>query len=141
VAPANTQPTDDRELDRDRVSVVRGALVNVMGHLLRLAEPLLTLAVVRLYGEAVWGHFILAESIAYFGTRVATLGLDKGMLWSISRSRAEGGSYSTRGLHGGLVIGVTTATVIAALGWLFSESLVLGLFTESGAVEPTQIIL
>ena len=47
---------------------------------LRLAEPLLTLAVVRLYGEAVWGHFILAESIAYFGTRLATLGLDKGML-------------------------------------------------------------
>jgi O-antigen/teichoic acid export membrane protein len=97
--------------------VNRGALATLGGHALRLLEPLLTLAVIRLFGEALWGQFLLAESAAFVATRVGVLGLDRGVLWQIARDRARG-SYELGPLRRALRLTLFAGLASGGLGGL-----------------------
>lgn len=140
-----TAPPDadvEKRLAEDRADVVRGSRVTALVQLLNLAEPLLILAIVRLYGEAVWGQYIVAESLAYAGTRLASLGLDRGMLWTVSRSReVEGGQYRMKGLAGSLVVGIASGTLVGVIGVALAPWLVGSVLEMPHAIVATQITL
>jgi O-antigen/teichoic acid export membrane protein len=153
-SPAKDPPsdaTDDERHHEDRRDIVKGTRVTALAQLLGLAEPLLTLAVVRAYGESVWGQFLLAESLCYVGTRIACLGLDRGMLWFVSRSRVGShpdtagspdealGPYRTRGLSGALVIGMSSGAVFAAAGIALAGPVVGGLLEMPEGVTAARL--
>jgi O-antigen/teichoic acid export membrane protein len=130
--------------DEDRADVVRGSRVTALVQLLNLAEPLLVILIVRSYGDAVWGQYVFAESLAYAGTRFASLGLDRGMLWIVSRSRAAdatGGTYRAPGLSGALVTGVLTAIAVSIAGISLAPWVVGDLLDMHDGVTATQITL
>lgn len=128
------------QLDDDRESVLRGLLFTGLGHLINVFEPLLTLLLVRLTGAAVWGLFLLAESIGYAATRLASVGLDRGLMWDAARAR-DGGAYRIRGLQGALVIGATLGLSVAAIGQLALPWLVSDVFEAPEALEAARVIL
>ncbi|MGB0591160.1 MAG: polysaccharide biosynthesis C-terminal domain-containing protein [Myxococcota bacterium] len=128
------------QLDGDRESVVRGLLLTGLGHLINVFEPLLTLVLVRLTGAAVWGLFLLAESIGYVATRLASVGLDRGLMWDAARSR-DGDTYRIRGLQGALLIGATAGFTVAAIGQLVLPWLVGDVFEAPEALEAARVIL
>jgi O-antigen/teichoic acid export membrane protein len=126
--------------DEDRESVIRGLLITGLGHLINVFEPLLTLLLVRLTGAATWGLFLLAESIGYAATRVATVGLDRGLMWDAARSR-DGERYRIRGLGGALVIGSALGLAVAALGQLALPWVVGEVFDAPEALDAARILL
>ena len=134
----DSQPTP--QLDDDRESVLKGLLITGLGHLINVFEPLLTLLLVRLTGAAVWGLFLLAESIGYAATRLASVGLDRGLMWDTARSR-DGDAYRVRGLQGALVIGAALGLSVATLGQLALPWLVGDIFEAPEALDAARVIL
>ena len=131
---------DARARERDRQSGSRGLLVSGLGHAINVLEPLLTLLLIRMTSAAVWGLFLLAESIGYAACRVASLGLERGMMWEIARSR-EGEEIRIKGLGGALLIGGGLGLAIAALGQLALPWLIGTYFEEPEALGAARIIL
>ena len=96
----------------------RGALVNVVGLLAKLAGPLLVLAVTRLFGPAVAGVFLLTQAVAEIARSAAVAGYFDAV--TIFASRALGGSD-------GLGTGSDDARAVAVIGAGLRASLAITL--------------
>ena len=150
-APGDASPeranADERDrAAEDRRSFNQGTRVTALLQVLSASTTLLTIFVVRLYGDAIWGQFVLAESIGFVAHYVGALGLPRGVLWSISRSRlGDDGEvahpFRTEGLFGALVMGLGSAILVTALGVALAPFLVGELFGEPDAVATTQIAI
>ena len=127
-------------LREDRQSLSRGLALSGLGHLFNVFEPLLTLLLIRLTNASVWGLFLLAESIGYAAARLASLGLDRGLMWESARGR-EADGYRLRGFPGALCIGACLGLAVAALGHAVLPWLVGEVFGEPEALGAAQLIL
>ena len=97
--------------DNDRRDLARGATVNLVGNLFKLADPVLLVAVAATYGAEAFGLFFVAQAIVLLLLRVALLGLDKAMLWWIPR---EQGFAPTPLLRRAATVSVSLAVVLTA---------------------------
>jgi len=92
--------------EADAHSLRRSMVTNVLGAIPKLLYPLLLVFVVRAYGKSAFGLYTLLEATIYFALYLATLGLDKGLLWWIPRQPPAG---ERRGLRSALLaVGVAT---------------------------------
>lgn len=71
----------------DRRDLHRGALTNLVGAGLKLADPVLLVAVAASYGPARFGLFYVAQAVVLLLLRVSLVGFDKAVLWWVPRER------------------------------------------------------
>jgi O-antigen/teichoic acid export membrane protein len=75
--------------DHIRRDINRGAAISFAGNAFKLAEFLLTLLAARLFGVHVWGQYIFLNTLFLPVMRLACAGLDKGVIWYLSRHRGS----------------------------------------------------
>ena len=73
--------------DTIRRDLNRGASISFAGNIFKLVEFLLTLLAARLFGVQVWGQYIFLNTLLLPLQRLACAGLDKGLIWFISKHR------------------------------------------------------
>lgn len=132
--PSETEPSETRDDLRD---LHRGALVNALGYVLKLLNPILLAVVTRVYGETQWGVFVTIQATYLLAARVALLGLDKAVLWWIPRTTP---ANAKEGLGGVLLwVLVTSALATFCLGWLLPWTASHIGFAESAFLAPTHL--
>lgn len=97
--------------DNDRRDLTRGATINLVGNVFKLADPLLLVAVAATYGAEAFGLFFVAQAVVLLLLRVALVGLDKAMLWWIPR---EQGFSPAALLRRSATVSMSLAVVITA---------------------------
>ena len=84
-------------IDRDAADLQRGVGINLLGHALKLADPVLLVLVTTAYGIERFGAFTVAQAMMLLAVRVGALGLDKGLLWWVARQPPERRRTHVRG--------------------------------------------
>lgn len=79
--------TQREALRKDRHDLQRGALTNLVGAGLKLADPVLLVAVAAQYGAQRFGLFYVAQAVVLLLLRVSLVGMDKALLWWVPREQ------------------------------------------------------
>lgn len=74
----------------NRRFLARGTAFMLLDNASKALEPLLVLLCAKAYAGGDWGIFKYYESLALLLTRLASLGLDRGVVWMYSRCADEG---------------------------------------------------
>jgi len=77
-------------VERDTRDVVRGALTNFAGVLVRSLTVLFYVYLARVYGPAVTGAFVVCQASLDIMSKLGLLGLDRGVLTVAARHHAAG---------------------------------------------------
>lgn len=106
----------------DREYLARGALINGIGFITRVASPALVILLARVYPQAEFGLFISLQALVMTVARGALLGLDKGLLWHVPKvSRIGAAPWGVAGsLWLSSAIGtamVAACALLIATGW------------------------
>ncbi len=113
--PSRSQLSSSDESAVDIADLHRGALVNALGYVLKLLNPVLLAVVTRVYGETQWGVFVAIQAVFFLSARFAVLGLDKALLWWVPRT--DPGRSKEGVLSAILIVLATSLLAAAALGW------------------------
>lgn len=74
-------------LENDHEFLKKGALFNLIGTILKVCGPLLTILLARIFGAAEFGIFVSTQTLLLTIARSSTLGLDKGLYWYLPQNR------------------------------------------------------
>ncbi|MGH1344869.1 MAG: oligosaccharide flippase family protein [Nannocystales bacterium] len=96
----------------DQRDLRRGAAINLLGNLFKLADPVLLVTVAALYGTERFGLFYVAQAITLLLLRVSLVGMDKALLWWIPREKDRSPLPL---LRRAALRGVGTSTVVVLL--------------------------
>lgn len=128
--PGRTVPTaaeGDKAAKADKAYLVKGSLINGLGLATRVVSPFLVILVARYYPPEDFGLFASLQALVLTLSRIAVLGLDKGMLWFVPRTlrRSDGDGARGLGLADSLAVSSVMGALIlagfaaaAAMGWL-----------------------
>src|SRR5690606_14480004 len=94
-AMKNEAPAEDPS-GGDVRALHKGALANLAGHAARFAQPLLLLAVTRLYGPSEFGLFVSGQAAYQILAKTSLLGLERGMRFWVPRATADGEPLGVR---------------------------------------------
>jgi len=100
-------------VERDARDLDRGLAVNLFGYVLKLALPALLIWVVRSYGAASWGQYIVSEAVVMISLRLVLMGFDKTYLWWVPRM--EDDPHARSRMRGVLFGAVALSTIVALL--------------------------
>lgn len=81
---------EERRAAANRRFINRGTGFMILDNASKAAEPLLVLLCAKAYAGGDWGVFKYYESLALLLTRLAALGLDRGVVWMYSRCADDG---------------------------------------------------
>ncbi len=74
-------------LEADSRFLKKGVIVNIIGTILKVCGPLLTIVLARIFGAAEFGIFVSTQTLLLTISRSSTLGLDKGLYWYLPQNR------------------------------------------------------
>ncbi|MDR1760175.1 MAG: oligosaccharide flippase family protein [Fibrobacter sp.] len=74
-------------LEADHKFLKKSAWFNIIGTVLKICGPLLTVLLARIFGAAEFGIFVSTQTLLLTIARSATLGLDKGLHWYLPRNK------------------------------------------------------
>lgn len=77
-------------LENDSNFLKKAVVVNIVGTILKVCGPLLTIVLARIFGAAEFGVFVSTQTLLLTISRTATLGLDKGLYWYLPQNRLQG---------------------------------------------------
>lgn len=97
-------------LDADSRFLRKGVIVNVVGTILKVCGPILTIVLARVFGPAEFGVFVSTQTLLLTISRSATLGLDKGLYWYLPRNRLSG-----RSSYDGVMESFWTAVLVSLI--------------------------
>jgi O-antigen/teichoic acid export membrane protein len=109
-------PRPARSARTDKEYLVRGSLINGLGLLSRVVSPFLVILLARYYPPKDFGLFVSIQALVLTLSRIAILGLDKGLVWyapKILRSM-NAGSPQRLGLSDSLYV----AFIMGAFIWV-----------------------
>ena len=95
--------------ERDARDLDRGLLVNLVGYVLKLGQPVLLIWVVRSYGAEGWGQYTISEAIVMVALRVILMGFDKTYLWWVPRMGED--PHALAKMRGAMFAAVTLAVI------------------------------
>lgn len=103
--------------ERDARDLNRGLAANLVGYVLKLAQPAMLVWVVRVYGADAWGQYTVSEAALLVALRVVLIGFDKTLLWWVPRMDRDGGSLAhLRGaLYGTIALAAVGALLVGTL--------------------------
>ncbi len=74
-------------LEADRKFLKKSAWFNIIGTVLKICGPLLTVLLARIFGAAEFGIFVSTQALLLTIARSSTLGLDKGLYWYLPQNK------------------------------------------------------
>lgn len=74
-------------LDADSKFLKKAVLLNIIGTILKVCGPLLTIVLARVFGAAEFGIFVSTQTLLLTISRSSTLGLDKGLYWYLPQNK------------------------------------------------------
>lgn len=106
-------------IQNDKNFLVKSTLYTFLGTALKVIAPLLMIVVARVFGKEIFGVYVSTQLLVFTLSRVAVIGLDKGLHRHIPQNKICG-----RPLHEGIVeslwLTMAFALIISAFGWLGS---------------------
>lgn len=78
------------DLEADSKFLKKSVIINVIGTILKVCGPLLTILLARIFGAADFGVFVSTQTLLLTISRSSTLGLDKGLYWYLPQNRLNG---------------------------------------------------
>jgi O-antigen/teichoic acid export membrane protein len=128
--PPEEDPADGTALERERAQeqvradrkfINNGSVFMIADNLSGALGPLLVLLCARLYAGGAWGFFKYYESILLLLTRLAAVGMDRGVVWIYSQRDGEHSFVRvfSRAMNFVMLFGVVLALLAGAhwLGW------------------------
>jgi len=76
-------------LEADNQFLKKSAWLNIVGTILKICGPLLTVLLARVFGAAEFGIFVSTQALLLTIARSATLGLDKGLYWFLPQNKIK----------------------------------------------------
>jgi O-antigen/teichoic acid export membrane protein len=74
-------------LEADNKFLKKGVLFNVIGTVLKICGPLLTVLLARIFGTAEFGIFVSTQALLLTIAHTSTLGLDNGLQWYLPKNK------------------------------------------------------
>jgi len=78
------------ELDVDKSFLKKSTLFNILGTVLKICGPLLTIMLARIFGAGEFGIFVSTQGLLLTIARASTLGLDIGLRWYLPQNKLHG---------------------------------------------------
>ena len=75
------------ELDVDKSFLKKSTLFNILGTVLKICGPLLTIMLARIFGTGEFGIFVSTQGLLLTIARASTLGLDIGLRWYLPQNK------------------------------------------------------
>lgn len=76
-------------LEADNQFLKKSAWLNIVGTILKICGPLLTVLLARVFGAAEFGIFVSTQMLLLTISRSCTLGLDKGLYWYLPQNKLK----------------------------------------------------
>ena len=108
----------------DQNFLVRGSIINGLGLITRVVSPFLIILLARFYPQKELGLFISFQALVFTLSRVALLGLDKGLMWYVPNQRRQeegkGNSLAETVILTSMIslLIIACFSVAGAVGWL-----------------------
>ena len=127
-------------LQADQKFLLKSTLLNFMGTALKVISPILVIVVARVFGKEMFGLYVSTQLWVLTMSRIAVLGLDKGLHWYLPQNSVQG-----RAPYEGVMESFWRAVVIAiGITAIISGAALLGFHQMvEGLAElvPLEIIL
>lgn len=78
------------EFSADKKYLMQSTLFSVLGTIFKVAGPVLMIVVARVFDKEIFGIYVSVQLLMLMLSRVAVLGLDKGLHWFIPQNRLAG---------------------------------------------------
>ena len=78
------------ELEEDKSFLKKSTLFNILGTVLKICGPLLTIMLARIFGAGEFGIFVSTQGLLLTIARASTLGLDIGLRWYLPQNKLHG---------------------------------------------------
>ncbi len=109
------------ELDVDKSFLKKSTLFNILGTVLKICGPLLTIMLARIFGAGEFGVFVSTQGLLLTIARASTLGLDIGLRWYLPQNKLHG-----RPVHSGIM---ESFWISVAVSLFVTVVIILGSFT------------
>jgi len=76
-------------LETDKNFLLKSTLYNFLGNVLKVAAPLLSFVLARLFGKEEFGIFVSTQLLMFTFSRVAVFGFDKGLHWFLPQNHVN----------------------------------------------------
>ena len=76
-------------MEADNQFLKKSAWLNIVGTILKICGPLLTVLLARVFGAAEFGIFVSTQMLLLTISRSCTLGLDKGLYWYLPQNKLK----------------------------------------------------
>ncbi len=107
------------EFSTDKKYLMQSSLFSVLGTIFKVAGPVLMIVVARVFDKEVFGIYVSVQLLMLMLSRVAVLGLDKGLHWFIPQNRL-GGRPAYYGVAESMWRALMLALLIFLIGFLGS---------------------
>lgn len=97
-------------LEKDSQYLKKSSLISILGTVLKVCGPLITLLLAKIFGSAEFGIYVSTQALLLTLSHSATLGLDKGLYWYLPKNSA-----SARPAHYGIMESFWIAAAISLL--------------------------
>lgn len=98
------------KLEADSKYLKKSVVVNIIGTILKVCGPLLTILLARIFGPAEFGIFVSSQALLLTLSHSTTLGLDKGLYWYIPQNK-----LNNRPEHDGIMESFWIAVVVSII--------------------------
>jgi O-antigen/teichoic acid export membrane protein len=127
------------------LTIARGAGVNILGAVGKLATPIFFIAITRLYGPDVMGVFFMAYAMITIVASLAVSGLNDAVLLFVSKAYEEEPEKRDRAVYQVLANGFIVSLAISMALILFANlggvQLILSRYPQAGVVEAVQYLV
>jgi len=110
------------ELDVDKSFLKKSTLFNILGTVLKICGPLLTIMLARIFGTGEFGIFVSTQGLLLTIARASTLGLDIGLRWYLPQNKLH-----KRPVYNGIM---ESFWISVAVSLFVTIVIILGSFTD-----------
>lgn len=126
-------------------TIARGAGVNILGAVGKLATPIFFIVITRLYGPDAMGLFFMAYAMITIVVSLAVSGLNDGVLLFVSKAHEEAPEKRDRVVYqilaNGFVMSLAISTVLVLFASWGGARFILSSYPQPGVVEAVQYLV
>lgn len=127
-------------IEADQKFLLKSSLLNFLGTALKVLGPALSIVVARFFGKEAFGIYISTQLWVSMMSRVAVLGLDRGLAWYIPQNKVHG-RFTHEGIAESLKVGIFFALIIFSVISLMAFFGLQTIFSGLEGLSSTEIIL
>ena len=121
-------------VEKDQKFLLKSSLLNILGSVLKVSGPLLNFVVARYFGKEAFGIYVSTQLWVAMMSRVAVLGLDKGLVWYVPQNKLNNRPYAEgvgESLRLGFFFSMLVFAIIVMMAMTGSHTVFSGLETLS----------